>query len=101
MTHCHEPTGAGVTVAGDTSLAVQERLADSSSMARHAFAANTIRAWRADWEIFGEFCRTFRVEAQAHAIEEAKALGWDLEPMQQRESLYAARQPWTGDLLGF
>ena len=40
-------------------------------------------------------------KAQAHAIEEAKALGWDLEPMQQRESLYTARQPWTGDLLAF
>jgi TonB family protein len=40
-------------------------------------------------------------KAQAHAIEEAKALGWDLEPMLRRESLYAARQPWTGDLLGF
>jgi uncharacterized protein len=40
-------------------------------------------------------------KAQAHAIEEAKALGWDLEPMRQRESLYAARQPWTGDLLAF
>lgn len=40
-------------------------------------------------------------KAQAHAIEEAKTLGWDLEPMQQRESLYATRQPWTGDLLAF
>jgi integrase len=39
-----------------------ERLADWSSMARGAFAANTLRAWRADWDIFGEFCRTFRVE---------------------------------------
>jgi integrase len=38
-----------------------ETLANWSSMARHAFAANTLRAWRADWEIFGEFCRTFRV----------------------------------------
>jgi integrase len=38
-------------------------LQDWSSMARGAFAANTLRAWRADWEIFGKFCRTFRVEA--------------------------------------
>ncbi len=38
-------------------------LADWSSMARGAFAANTIRAWKADWEIFGEFCRTYRVES--------------------------------------
>jgi hypothetical protein len=40
-------------------------------------------------------------KAQARAIDEAKALGWDLQPMQQRESLYTARQPWTGDLLAF
>ena len=32
-------------------------------MAKGAFAANTLRAWRADWEIFGEFCRNFRLEA--------------------------------------
>jgi integrase len=32
-------------------------LADWSSMARGAFAANTVRAWKADWEIFTEFCR--------------------------------------------
>jgi hypothetical protein len=32
-------------------------------MARHAFAANTLRAWRADWEVFGEFCLAFRVDA--------------------------------------
>ncbi len=37
------------------------RLADWTAMARGAFAGNTIRAWKADWEIFGEFCRTFRV----------------------------------------
>jgi integrase len=30
-------------------------------MAKGAFAGNTIRAWKADWEIFGEFCRKFRV----------------------------------------
>jgi uncharacterized protein len=40
-------------------------------------------------------------KSQVHAVEEAQALGWDLEPMQQREALYAARQPWTGDLLAF
>ena len=32
-------------------------LAHWSTMARGAFAANTVRAWRADWEIFLEFCR--------------------------------------------
>jgi integrase len=48
---------------GQTPITVDERLSDWSAMARGAFAANTLRAWRADWEIFGEFCRTFRVEA--------------------------------------
>jgi integrase len=32
-------------------------------MAAGAFSKNTIRAWSADWEIFGEFCRTLRLEA--------------------------------------
>ena len=32
-------------------------------MAAGAFAGNTLRAWRADWETFGGGCRTFRVEA--------------------------------------
>ncbi len=32
-------------------------------MARGAFAENTIRAWRADWEIFGVFCLELRLEA--------------------------------------
>lgn len=32
-------------------------LGDWTAMARGAFAANTIRAWRADWELFGAFCR--------------------------------------------
>ena len=36
-------------------------LREWSSMAKGAFAANTIRAWKADWGIFTEFCRTFRV----------------------------------------
>jgi integrase len=38
-------------------------LADWSSMARGAFAANTLRAWKADWEIFTEFCRSYRFES--------------------------------------
>lgn len=42
---------------------VADRLADWSSMAAGAFAGNTLRAWRADWETFGGGCRTFRVEA--------------------------------------
>jgi hypothetical protein len=38
-------------------------LEDWSSMAQGAFAANTLRAWRADWEIFSGFCGTYRLEA--------------------------------------
>jgi integrase len=44
------------------SVALHERLNDWSSMARGAFAANTIRAWKADWEVFRESCRVFRLE---------------------------------------
>ena len=43
-----------------SSITPQEQLADWSSMAKDAFAANTPRAWKADWEIFSEFCRSFR-----------------------------------------
>jgi integrase len=44
-------------------LVLAERLAGWSEMAQGAFSANTIRAWRADWEIFVESCRTFKLEA--------------------------------------
>jgi integrase len=40
-----------------------ETLANWSSVAQGAFAANTLRAWRADWEIFERFCLGFRLEA--------------------------------------
>lgn len=54
-----DPTSASNSGAGGAVAT----LSTWSSMARGAFAANTLRAWKADWEIFGEFCRTFRVEA--------------------------------------
>jgi integrase len=38
-------------------------LADWSAMAAGAFSANTVRAWRANWEIFAESCRIFRLES--------------------------------------
>jgi integrase len=44
------------------SLAPSDRLADWSAMAAGAFSVNTIRAWKADWEIFLESCRMFRLE---------------------------------------
>jgi hypothetical protein len=42
--------------------ALAERLTDWSSMAKGAFSANTVRAWRADREIFAESCRVYRLE---------------------------------------
>lgn len=41
------------------------------------------------------------VKAQTQALSQATRLGWDLQPMQQRASLYASHQPWRGDLLNF
>lgn len=43
-------------------LTAAAELADWSSMAKGAFAANTIRAWKADWEIFGEYCRAYHFD---------------------------------------
>jgi TPR repeat protein len=40
-------------------------------------------------------------KAQSQALSEATLLQWDLAPLQQRAALYAARQPWRGDLLNF
>jgi hypothetical protein len=39
-----------ITTPTSGALVPAERLADWSTMARGAFAANTLRAWRADWE---------------------------------------------------
>ena len=44
-------------------LALAEYLNDWLGMAQGAFSANTIRAWRADWEIFVESCRVYRLES--------------------------------------
>lgn len=38
-------------------------LGNWSSMAAGAFSANTIRSWKADWEIFLESCRIFGLES--------------------------------------
>jgi integrase len=50
-----------------------ELLADWSSMARGAFATNTLRAWRADWEIFVESCRAYRLESLPAAPKTVRA----------------------------
>jgi integrase len=51
-----------LTTSATGALVPADRLADWSGMARGAFAPNTLRAWRADWEIFSEFCRTLGLE---------------------------------------
>jgi uncharacterized protein len=40
-------------------------------------------------------------KAQTQALDEAKRLDWDLTALNQRQSLYTARQAWSGDLLAF
>ena len=42
-------------------------------MAAGAFSPNTVRAWRADWEIFVESCRTFRLPALPAAPKTVRA----------------------------
>lgn len=41
----------------------QVRLSDWSAMAKDAFAENTVRAWKADWNLFGEFCHRSRFQS--------------------------------------
>ena len=55
------------------SVANVERLADWSGMAAGAFSANTIRAWRADWEVFTMSCRAFRLESLPAAPKTVRA----------------------------
>jgi site-specific recombinase XerD len=49
------------------SISPAERLDDWSSMAKGAFAGNTVRAWKADWEIFSEYCRTHGLQSMPAA----------------------------------
>jgi integrase len=50
-----------VTTPTSGALALADRLSDWAAMAESAFSANTLRAWRADWVIFGEFCLGLRL----------------------------------------
>jgi hypothetical protein len=43
-----------------TALTATEALADWTAMAKGAFATNTLGAWKADWEIFSQFCQAVR-----------------------------------------
>jgi integrase len=54
---------SSVSTPASGALAHIDRLTDWSSMAAGAFSTNTLRAWKADWEVFSESCRTYRVES--------------------------------------
>jgi hypothetical protein len=41
------------------------------------------------------------VKSESKAISQATSLGWNLAPLQERQSLYASHKSWTGDLLEF
>jgi hypothetical protein len=53
---------SSLTTSASNALVPAERLADWSGMARGAFATNTLRAWKADWVVFTESCRVYRLE---------------------------------------
>jgi hypothetical protein len=70
---------------------VATRLADWASMAQGAFATNTLRAWKADWEVFTESCRV------GFAVSDA---GWEMDGYSdadeiRREGVSAARRHGT------
>jgi integrase len=54
-------------------VTVRERLTDWSAMAQGAFATNTLRAWKADWEVFTESCRVYRLVALPAAPKTVRA----------------------------
>lgn len=41
------------------------------------------------------------VKAEAQAIAAATRLGWNMEPLERRASLYSSQQSWSGNLLEF
>jgi integrase len=66
----NEPT---LLASGEDSSGALVALSNWSSMAQGAFSANTIRAWRADWEIFVESCRVYRSESLPAAPKTVRA----------------------------
>lgn len=48
---------------GTGPAAPADRLSDWAGMALGAFSKNTIRAWKANWDVFTGSCRSFRLEA--------------------------------------
>jgi integrase len=64
---------SSVTTLARDALPLADRHADWSSMAAGAFSANTLRAWRADWEIFVESCRVYLLESLPAAPKTVRA----------------------------
>jgi len=52
-----------LTTPATGALVLADRLSDWSKMAQGAFATNTLRAWKADWAVFTENCRAYRLES--------------------------------------
>jgi hypothetical protein len=65
-----------------------DRLADWSGMARHAFAANTLRAWRADWESRGATEDILR-DAVNPSLEAVEKTSCFLHPGEHPQSLHS------------
>jgi integrase len=61
------------TLAEGHNAGVLATLSNWSSMAAGAFSANTLRAWRADWEIFVQSCREYRLESLPAAPKTVRA----------------------------
>lgn len=54
-----------------------ELLATWSAMAERAYAANTLRAWRADWAVFESYCRRHALDALPAAALTVRAFAFD------------------------
>jgi integrase len=64
--HPSRTADTGSTITPREAASGQDAIAkmqDWSSMAAGAFSVNTLRAWRADWEIFVASCRSYRLES--------------------------------------
>jgi integrase len=73
--HSRTTAETGLAIAGEAASGQDAiaKLQDWSSMARGAFSQNTIRAWKADWEVFTMSCRVFRLESLPAAPKTVRA----------------------------
>ena len=61
-----------------------EVLTDWTAMAQGAFAANTLRAWRADWELFSVFCHKYRVPVLPAAAKTVRDFVFDCAGLRKK-----------------